>query len=67
MKIQLLSDGLLKAYSYCRMKSIGLNCIEINRIETDLGELVERYVDVVVNGKKVWSERVDITTNLNKY
>ena len=38
-------------------------CIVINRIETDLGELVERYVDVVVNGKKVWSERVDITTN----
>ena len=66
MKIQSLSDGLLKAYSYCRVHRIGLEYIVINRIETDLGELVERYVDVVVNGKKVWSERVDITTNLNK-
>ena len=66
MKIQSLSDGLLNAMEYCRVHRIGLDCIEINRIETDLGELVERYVDVVVNGKKVWSERVDITTNLNK-
>ena len=66
MKIQSLSEGLFNAVDYCRMKSIGLNCIVINRIETDLGEMVERYVDVVVKGKKVWSERVDITTNLNK-
>lgn len=66
MKIQSLSDGLLKAMEYCRVHRIGLEYIVINRIETDLGELVERYVDVVVNGKKVWSERVDISTNLNK-
>lgn len=66
MKIQSLSDGLLNAMEYCRVHRIGLEYIVINRIETDSGELVERYVDVVVNGKKVWSERVDITTNLNK-
>jgi len=66
MKIQSSSDGLLNAMEYCRVHRIGLDCIVINRIETDSGELVERYVDVVVNGKKVWSERVDITTNLNK-
>ena len=63
MKIQSLSDGLLNAMEYCRVHRIRLDCIVINRIETDSGELVERYVDVVVNGKKVWSERVDITTN----
>ena len=63
MKIQSLSDGLLNAMEYCRVHRIGLEYIVINRIETDSGELVERYVDVVVNGKKVWSERVDITTN----
>lgn len=66
MKIQSLTEGLLNAMEYCRMRKIRLDCIVINRIETDSGELVERYVDVVVNGKKVWSERVDITTNLNK-
>ena len=66
MKIQSLSNGLLNAMEYCRVHRIGLEYIVINRIETDLGELVERYVDVVVNGKKVLSERVDITTNLNK-
>lgn len=66
MKIQSSSDGLLNAMEYCRVHRIGLEYIVINRIETDSGELVERYVDVVVNGKKVWSERVDITTNLNK-
>ena len=66
MKIQSLSDGLLNAMEYCRVHRLGWECIVINRIETDLGELVERYVDVVVKGKKVWSERVDITTNLNK-
>lgn len=66
MKIQSLSEGLLNAMEYCRVHRIGLEYIAINRIETDSGELVERYVDVVVNGKKVWSERVDITTNLNK-
>lgn len=66
MKIQSLSYGLLNAMEYCRVHRIGLEYIVINRIETDSGELVERYVDVVVNGKKVWSERVDISTNLNK-
>lgn len=63
MKIQSLSNGLLNAMEYCRVHRIALEYIVINRIETDSGELVERYVDVVVNGKKVWSERVDITTN----
>ncbi len=44
MKIQSLRDGLLNAMEYCRVHRIGLDCIVINRIETDLGELVERYV-----------------------